>query len=390
MDYKQKYMKYKNKYLALKSISREPKKNAIFMLCMLKDSYVIGACISAFIHKQYIEKINLDIILNVMVDDYIYNKFKDVLAQYFDRVIKIKLNKFSLSKDYSFAKGKYSWINFSLSKWECLKYEEYDKILFIDVDEMPIKESFYNIFEYKTPAFKNSLISKKCISKKPFTYKINYSFEYYIKNNLNNIGTAYGGLCLLKPSKKLYKDYINFVNNLFQNGIYSHPISGPDETTLFYYFLSKNVTLYDICNDYSVIFWDDKKLIENAKSLNFSSYIKPWIKPRFLCWIEELIWHDIFKVMPKKTKLQKIYEKNIVKYVNKFKLNLNNKNINKSNNMILFNELQDQFKTIISNVNFNNIKKFNESIKYNDYGMLSKKKINKIDDIINNNLTIQI
>ena len=134
-------------------MSKESKKNAIFMLCMLKDNYVLGACISAFVHKLYIKKLNLDISLNIMADNYIYNKYKDILAQYFDKVLEIKLTKYEFMDNYIFAKGKYSWINFSLSKWECLKYEEYDKILFIDVDEIPNKDSFYDIFEYNTRAF---------------------------------------------------------------------------------------------------------------------------------------------------------------------------------------------------------------------------------------------
>lgn len=389
MDYKDKYLKYKSKYLALRSISKESKKNAIFMLCMLKDNYVLGACISGFVHKQYIKKLKLNISLNIMVDNNIYNKYRDILGQYFDRVIKIKLNKFSLSKDYYFDKGKYSWINFSLSKWECLKYEEYNKILFVDIDELPIKESFYDIFEYNTPAFKNTLTGltskkvKECISKNPYNYNIDFSYKNYIKNDLKNIGSLMAGLCLFKPSKQLYNDYINFANKIFENGIYSYPISGPDETSLFYYFLSKNVTLYDICDNYSVIFWDDIKLIKNAKSLNFSSYIKPWTKPRFLCWVEEFIWHDIFEVMTKNSKLENLYEKNIVNYTKNFKRNLNNKKKNKGNSMKVFNKFQNEFQDILSHVNFNNIKRFNENIKYDDYGILKINKISKINDITN-------
>ena len=121
------------------------------MLSMLKDHYVLGACIAAFTHKQFINKLNLNVKLVIMCDDYIYNKYNNLLKNYFDRVIKIKLVYHHLKSDYQkiyHINNKYTWINLSLSKWECLQFEEYNKILFLDIDILPIKKKFYNLFNF--------------------------------------------------------------------------------------------------------------------------------------------------------------------------------------------------------------------------------------------------
>ena len=55
-------------------------KYAIFMMCILKEHYVIGSCIAAFNHRQYINKTNKNIDLVIMCDNLIYSKYKDSLS----------------------------------------------------------------------------------------------------------------------------------------------------------------------------------------------------------------------------------------------------------------------------------------------------------------------
>ncbi len=330
MDYKYKYDKYKNKYFFLKNYLEshkiKNKLNAIFMLCFLKDHYVLGACISAFTHKQFIRKLNLEIKLVILCDGYIYKKYHNLLQVYFDRVIEIKLRKFSLNKDYKFSKKKYNeWMSYSLTKWECLKYEEYDKILFIDIDILPLKDKFYNLFSFNTPAFHNIGIKKKCINNTAYNNFINFSYKEYIQRyQLINIGTIDGGLCLLKPSKETYNEYIKFTQNTYKNGIYSKEETGPDETSLFYFFSKKNINLYDICNDYSFIPWDHElKNIKNAKAINYLALVKPWRKTLFLAWPEEIIWRDIYKKMPHNKSLDLLFRNTLIDYLKEYK-NMNN------------------------------------------------------------------
>ena len=72
---------------------------------MLKDHYVVAACISAFAHKSIINHYNLDIELIIMCDEYIYKKYKSILKYYFDKVKKIDLIKYN-SKDIIERKNK--------------------------------------------------------------------------------------------------------------------------------------------------------------------------------------------------------------------------------------------------------------------------------------------
>lgn len=56
---------------------------------MLKDHYVIGACINAYTNKAMLHALNINNIdLVIMCDDYIYDKYVDILSIYFDKVKK--------------------------------------------------------------------------------------------------------------------------------------------------------------------------------------------------------------------------------------------------------------------------------------------------------------
>ncbi len=385
MDYKYKYDKYKNKYFFLKNYLEshiiKKKLNAIFMLCFLKDHYVLGACISAFTHKQFIRKLNLEIELVILCDGYIYKKYHNLLQVYFDRVIEIKLRQFSLNKDYNFCKKYNEWMCYSLTKWECLKYEEYDKILFIDIDILPLKDKFYNLFSFNTPAFHNIDIKKKCINNTAYNNFINFSYKEYIQRyQLINIGTIDGGLCLLKPSKETFNEYIKFTQNIYKNGIYSKEKTGPDETSLFYFFSKKNINLYDICNDYSFIPWDHElENIKNAKAINYLALVKPWRKTLFLAWPEEIIWRDIYKKMPHNKSLDLLFRNTLIDYLKEYK-NMNNYRKKKFNNQDFIKKNKKKY-DINSNITYQNILSLESDIFFRDYGALNKYKINSINDI---------
>ena len=348
------------------------------MICFLKDHYVLGACISAYTHKQYINKLNLNVHVVIMCDKYIYDKYNKLLSKYFDRVIKIKLRSFKLSESYNFVKHKYnSWIRYSLSKWTFLKYEEYNKILFIDIDILPNNIHFYDLFHFNTPAFYNQNKNRICENSKPFQYNINFSYNEYIKNLWKKIGSIDGGICLFTPSKQIYKEYVTFSNELYKNGIYSILESGPDETSLFYFSLKKYKKLTDICNEYSVIPWDHPEFVKDAKAYNFLSWFKPWIKPLFLCWKEESLWRDIYNIMPHYENIEELLYKCLIEYIYKLKSIKNRKTIKRTNNLEFMRKYKKDFKKVFISTNLKNIKLLESKIIFDDYGILNKKKITK-------------
>ena len=379
MDYKKKYKKYKRRFISLKREVNK-RKNAIFMLCMLKEHYVLGACIAAHCHRHYLDKLNYHVDLVVICDNFIYKNYESTLSKYFDKVINVGLRTIQLSNRYLFAKGKYTWIQHSLTKWECLKYEEYYKILFLDVDILPNHISFYKLFNFNTPAFHNLHIKKKCINSKPFNYEAQESYEKYIFKYFEKYGSMDGGICLLKPNMNTYHDYVEYTNKIYNDGLYSHHLSSPDETSLFYFFAKKKEPMYDICTDYAVIPWDDVDLNEVARGYNFRSYIKPWIKPKFLSWPEEVVWRDLYDKMDKKGNIEIIFRNALVNefdnYMNlpykKQKRLYSNKFVKKDKNLL--NKINR------SNNKFNEIMKIDGKVIYRDYGTMNWKK-NTFDNI---------
>lgn len=127
-----------------------PKKQqyGICTLCIIKDKYVIGACILAYIHKKLIKDLSYDLI--IMCDKYIFSKYENLLSFYFHKIIQIDL--IYVNKEP--ARG------YLINKWQCLKLTEYQKILYLDVDILPISSKFYSIFTQNAPMFnKNESIA---------------------------------------------------------------------------------------------------------------------------------------------------------------------------------------------------------------------------------------
>ena len=394
MNYYEKYRKYKLKYLSLKredgnnftsQVINNNKENryAIVMFCILKDHYVLGACITAYLHKLFIKKTNKNIELVMMCDDYIYKKFKNTLKNYFDKVILIKLRYFNISEKYNYAKDKYSsWIGNVLNKWQCLKLIEYKKVLFLDIDIIPTNSKLYNLFDFPTPGiYIRHLSDHLCFNTRVIPNKNdkNLSFDNYIKN-LNNYGTLDGGIILLEPNLDMYNDYVEFTDKLFKDGIYSHYLTAPEETSLFYYFMTNNIPIYDICVDYSVIPWDDHRYIKDAKAYNFLSFVKPWTKPKFMSWDEEMMWRYIYDIMPKKGKLEQIFKDTMVNSIDIF----NSYNYRKKKkyselgyyNLEYIEKYPEEVNEIMkSNNKYEKIMKLDKKIEVRNFGVLNTKDI---------------
>jgi hypothetical protein len=290
------------------------KKNAIFMMCIINQNYVLAACIAAYCHRKLLEtaKIKDQTDIAIMCDHDIYDRYHDTLNHplFFDVVQKIDLRTFEISEHYQYSKEKYSsWIGSSLNKWQIFKYEEYSKILFVDISLLPVDAKLYDIFELPTPSVyvhkrKNELNNSKDLKCKDgliinHPKKSTLTYDEYLKNE-DTYGLIQGALTLIKPSKKFYDEYVELTNDIYKNGIYSIYKAGPDETSLCYLFLYKDINMYSICHDNALIPWDEPILINIAKSYVFSSMYKPWTKPKVLSWPEEILWRDIYDIIIKK------------------------------------------------------------------------------------------
>ena len=392
INYKNKYLKYKKKYLEYKN-GGNTQKYAIVMLCMLKDHYVLGACISSYAHRQFIKNTNMNIELVIMCDDYIFDLHESTLKEYFDKVIKIDLLKFDISDEYKVI-SKYNWINVSTNKWQVLKFIEYDKVLFLDIDMIPVNAKFYNIFDFDVPAvryikhYSNDIIDTGCINNSVLNDNIEKydDFSNYIKSVKPE--SLDGGIVLLKPNIEMYEEYVDFIKKTFAKGMYSTHKSGSDETTL-YYFLTheKDVKVHKICTEYAVVPWDvpandPNKYIENALLYNYLSYVKPWYKPLFFEWDEEMLWRDIYDAMPHRGNIEVLFKTVLVESYDNAMILKNAKNFNfkKRYNMKLYYKNANAIDRINSITNFN--EKYNAIINLenklrvgHNYGIINVSKL---------------
>jgi hypothetical protein len=386
--YNYKAAKYEHKYYQLKKkIGGKPNKNnknAVLMLCMLKDHYVLAACIASFYHRKFIAKTKRNIELVVMCDDYIYSNYKNTLEGYFDRIVKIDLKDYGISKKYIYADFKYTWMRYSLDKWECMQYDEYDKLLFMDVDILPNDASLYDVFDFGIPCIHNVYSKKECKNGHTLNYDMgNMTYDDYLKNVVKKYGSLDGGIILFKPDKQVHREYYDFVKKLYPDGIYSIFGTGPDETSLFYYLNTKFKNVYGMCDEFSVTPWtrggiEKEKLLELikvAKSYNFISTVKPWTRPKFLVYAEESIWHDIYKIMPKFGAIEKLYAKTLVDTFNHF-ISLPPKKRERWFNLSIVEEKPDTLDKITqSGDKWKAIEKVDKEVEFDSYGKLNSKKI---------------
>lgn len=84
---------------------------------MLKSHYVLGVCINVFVQRKLLEETDNNIEFVIMCNDTIYDNYNELLKYYFDRVIKIDLEKYDMSTEkYKCSESwcaKYKWIMYS-------------------------------------------------------------------------------------------------------------------------------------------------------------------------------------------------------------------------------------------------------------------------------------
>ena len=285
----------------------------------------------AYAHRYLIKKTGRNIQLVIMCDDYIYSHWGNVLSQYFDRVIRIEMFELPLAEKYQFVLEKYDWMKWILNKWQCLKLTEYHKILCVDIDMLPVDVNFYNIFDFETPSFyfrsvKGAGYQPQCRNNDIYQMGEIVPFDHMIQQiSDDRAKTIDAGLCLLSPSMEDYDKYLQLAKEIFAKGMYSSQSSGPEETSLLYYYWLKlgGSSIHMICDEYDVIPWDMPKMADRALLYNYISFIKPWLKASYMQWDEEMLWSDLFTVMNPPQTLVQLYHKETKQMCDHY-LSLNN------------------------------------------------------------------
>jgi hypothetical protein len=382
------------------------KNNAICMIIFNNPLYLIGACLSAWVHRKFIKEIGIEVKLVVMINEPII-KYKEELEKYFDYIEIIELIEIKLHPDY-FVIDKYSeWMKYSISKWKIFNLEQFNKILFIDIDILPINKDFYNVFDYDTIGIiikglneiNDGIVRKEIILKDNFIDEFKNkeieSNEYWnlslkLKKSLD------AGFVLIKPDKKIFLEYLDFIKICENNkGYISKNDSGVDETTLLLFLLFyKNLKIHLIPYNYAPIPWEknpyDKKEI---RGINFLSMIKPWVKLPIIQFAEENIWHKIAKkALDKHSIITKLYLKYLIdelyKFYNTWKKNILNKNSPYNMECLKYNNLRHKTFNLFNYLKNNPKEKLSieqieyiigETVKINKY--MNKKLIISFDEL---------
>lgn len=191
------------------------------------DRYVPGVYLSAYSLKKL--KTKCDIVC--MVTDDVSNDGIEKLKTVVDKIKKIKYLKFDATMKTVGMRKRYPNINKYFTKWNCMNLDEYEKIVYLDSATLVVKP-LDHLFRINRPAGiflskeKDDIITTKEIAKR---------FES--KTNSYNFPFVGGMIILLKPSKKLFKDYMNMMiikKNFFMK-LYKKFGSSPDEITLTYF-----------------------------------------------------------------------------------------------------------------------------------------------------------
>lgn len=175
MDYYKKYIKYKSKYLNLRSqIGGKPfccvdkdgkcidekfiipnlknKKYAIVTLLMISDSYLPAVLTLGYSIRKISPELSKQVDLVCMVTPDISEQARKDILTIYDEIIEINYIEIKPENIRHKVIGIRKIYSKSFTKINCLKLTQYKKIVFIDADSIIVKPEFFSLFNLKTPA----------------------------------------------------------------------------------------------------------------------------------------------------------------------------------------------------------------------------------------------
>lgn len=320
-------------------------KYAIVNILYGTGTYLIGACINAQVHKKFRYKYNLNFDIVLMVDANLY-VYKDILELFYDKIMLIDMISVKLNEDYKkiIHKRYTNTMHLYSTKYNFFKFIEYEKILLVDIDILPVNKKFYDCFNCNTPASDINTVNiiDKKIKKESYDMKdfFNIDLENVKDKDLPNISNNIkryinGGLILISPQKDDFDNIIKFIKLVENGNGYSSGNKGAavDETILMLYFLYfKKEKIYPLDPNIKCVPWFGKP--NNEYSINYLSTIKPWNKPMIFMHKEEFIYKYLINNVIKKHKLLKtIHLFNIAKTIYNY-----NKNVESLSNRCIKND----------------------------------------------------
>ena len=263
-------------------------KYAFVTLVMLSDSYIPGALVLGYSLKL-VSKIDRICMVTNHVSKKAINQLKKLFIV--KKIPELKFKSKPMRTGTKEQKERYdSWIDSSYSKWYCLNFTEYDKIIFLDADTI-VTKNIDNIFAIDSPAgvFMNPWTNKynKKSNIQEMYDKIKIGSKIPLKTMQKAIdkrgALVTGSGVLLSPNKNHYKKLIKLIKTNLPFGL-ENSANGYDEQsiTLLYHNMDCKWTYLPYSFNSVpwylwLIFDNDKKIISKKSTVQILSKKIPLI-----------------------------------------------------------------------------------------------------------------
>lgn len=242
-----------------------------------KDRYVPGALVVAYALKKYKTRHDIILLHDNTLDPENYN----ILARVFTKVIAINLITDEETRPLHYSKQNqiYSpWIAHSYTKWNALGLTEYEKICFLDADNLPLENIDILLDEVEAPAgcFRTVSLPDSIGVFNHFPDNLNAPVpNELIKKALSGAAVLGASLVVLPTGRlSLYRNYI--ISGQFRReSAKMRCISGPDETSITMFMMNTGYTWHNIPLTFNTIPWK-ASTIEGVHMLTFTGQEKPW------------------------------------------------------------------------------------------------------------------
>jgi alpha-N-acetylglucosamine transferase len=177
-------------------------------------------------------------------------------------------------------KKRYPNIELYCTKFNCLNLVQYKKVFLLDVD-MCVQHNIDHIFELNTPAVRAALHSSVSFG----VYSILYLNDgAIIPKNLANTflhdegGSIDAGCMLFEPNIQIFEEYKLYLETFDPRNYKT--VMGDDDTSIFSFYLKKNIMWRYLNLKWSCIYWKMNGLctLKDSLIINYIGLDKPWEK----------------------------------------------------------------------------------------------------------------
>lgn len=267
----------------------KPPKFAYVFLMFGGDAYLPGVLTAAYSIKKTKTKHDIVCMVTNDVSSAAINKLKQ-LGIIVKNVPYLRFRS-DTSKLSEKQKKLYTWLDVSYTKWNCLSFIEYSKVLFLDADIVVLK-NIDHIFELPAPA---SSFSDR--EDKPNAFRRNAKkfvspaqMKYFLENRKFAMD---GGIALLEPNLRHFKGYVKHVEDNQPYRV-SNSISGMDEQSISYYMsvlkTGPKKRWYNLTKKY-LCAWFHK--CKSPYIINFVGAEKPWDRDLRNEYPDTRIWYKL-------------------------------------------------------------------------------------------------